>query len=215
MDEIGGLSLSAQVKLLRFLENSTFIKIGDVRETKVDIRLICATNKNLKNLITQGKFREDLFYRINIFHIYISALIVWIFYIETLSFIFLIEIKNSVKIDNEIIKLFKKYNWPGNIRELKHFIERLVIIDTDDNITIDDVPPDFYNGVTQNEIIRSDKIDDYIALKHKVVKTFDYNYFSNLLDQCAWNINKASRLSKLSRKTIYQKMEELGLKRRE
>ncbi|MCK4642957.1 sigma-54-dependent Fis family transcriptional regulator [bacterium] len=213
LDEIGDLSMTAQVKLLRFLENSTFMKVGGTKEKKVDIRLIFATNRDLRSLIKEKKFREDLYYRINIFPVFIPSLRERLDDIEILAKKFLAESKSGMSISSEVLKLMKKHNWPGNIRELKHFIERMSIISDSDEIMPEDVPPDFFNAVMQKEYASSEHLGKYMDVKNKVVRSFDFNYFSNLLDSTGWNINQASRLSGVSRKTIYQKIEDLELKK--
>ncbi|MCK5598079.1 sigma-54-dependent Fis family transcriptional regulator [bacterium] len=213
LDEIGDLSMTAQVKLLRFLENSTFMKVGGTKEKKVDIRLIFATNRDLRSLIKEKKFREDLYYRINIFPVFIPSLKERLDDIEILAKKFLAESKSGMSLSSDVLKLMKKHNWPGNIRELKHFIERMSIISDSDEITPEDVPADFFNAVMQKEYASSEHLGKYMDVKNKVVRSFDFNYFSNLLDSTGWNINQASRLSGVSRKTIYQKIEDLELKK--
>lgn len=205
--------MTAQVKLLRFLENSTFMKVGGTKEKKVDIRLIFATNRDLRSLIKEKKFREDLYYRINIFPVFIPSLKERLDDIEILAKKFLAESKSGMSLSSDVLKLMKKHNWPGNIRELKHFIERMSIISDSDEITPEDVPADFFNAVMQKEYASSEHLGKYMDVKNKVVRSFDFNYFSNLLDSTGWNINQASRLSGVSRKTIYQKIEDLELKK--
>ncbi|MCD6580156.1 sigma-54-dependent Fis family transcriptional regulator [bacterium] len=213
LDEIGDLPLPAQIKLLRFLENNTFLPIGDTKEKKVNIRMIFATNKDLKKQVKIKEFREDLYYRINIFPIYIPPLRERKEDIPLLIKEFIGSVNREIKVDSKFYKMVKKYNWPGNIRELKHFIERVVFLDNDNFLGIEDIPRDFYNNVHQKELIKSTEIDNFHKLKNEMIKTFEFSYFSNLLEQTGWNINKAAKLSGLSRKSIYQKIENLNIKK--
>ncbi len=213
LDEIGDLPMSAQVKLLRFLENHTFLPIGDAKERKVNIRMVFATNKNLRKQVEKNEFREDLYYRINIFPIYIPPLRERKEDIPILIRKFVGEIKRGITIADDFYKVLTKYNWPGNIRELKHFIERLSFLDSDNIFDVSDIPRDFYNSVHQKDLIKNTKIDNFHKLKNEVIKSFEFSYFSNLLEQTGWNINKASKLSGLSRKSIYQKIEDLDIKK--
>ncbi len=213
IDEIGELPEDIQVKLLRFLENSKFSRVGDTKVIQADIRFIFATNKNLKTLVEKGRFRSDLYYRINIFPIYLPPLRERPEDIEILAKHFISSEKPAMKTSLDFIKMLNKHKWPGNIRELKHFIERAVLLDKDGILNEEDIPGDFFNGIMEKDISLNREIGNFNEIKTNIIRTFEYNYFTNLLDHTGWNINKASRLSGLSRKTIYQKIETLKIKK--
>lgn len=210
LDEVGELSPGAQVKLLRFLEDSTFTPVGGTRQRKVDIRLIFATNKDLTKLISQRKFRKDLYYRINIFPVYLPPLRERKGDIQLLTEHFLKKSAPKKRISPELSLLISKLKWEGNIRELKHFLERITIIDSDGILDMDDVPPEFL-GTESVATFRYG--GEYKGVLETIIEDFDRRYFTDLLERTHWNINKAARVSGLSRRSIYNKIEKLGLER--
>ena len=145
LDEIGEMALDLQAKLLRVLESGEFIKIGETKPTKVDIRIIAATNRNLEKEIASGTFREDLFYRISVFHIELPSLRERVSDIELIVNQFIKHFnqyyqKNIKSIDNDVLLFLKKYSWPGNIRELKNMIERAIILSENEELSANDFP---------------------------------------------------------------------------
>ena len=145
LDEIGEMALDLQAKLLRVLESGEFIKIGETKPTKVEIRIIAATNRNLEKEIANGTFREDLFYRISVFHIKLPSLRERVSDIELIVNQFIKHFnqyyqKNIKSIDNDVLLFLKKYSWPGNIRELKNMIERAIILSENEELSANDFP---------------------------------------------------------------------------
>jgi DNA-binding NtrC family response regulator len=143
LDEIGDLSLSAQARLLRFLEEKEFQRVRGSNDIKVDVRIIAATNKNLKEAIEKGVFREDFYYRLNVIPIELPPLRERKEDISALVDIFIKKYdihKKITGITGEALKLLRSYNWPGNIRELENVIERIVILNNDSNIKADNLP---------------------------------------------------------------------------
>jgi transcriptional regulator with PAS, ATPase and Fis domain len=144
LDEIGDISLKTQAKLLRVLQESELQPLGSTTSIKIDVRVIAATNKNLKKKIEQGTFRSDLFYRLNVFPITMPPLRDRLEDIPRLVEFFIKKYshlkKGKAHIDKDVIGIFLKYSWPGNIRELENIIERLMIISGSGNITITDLP---------------------------------------------------------------------------
>jgi two-component system NtrC family response regulator len=156
LDEIGELPQNLQVKLLRVLQEKTFERVGGVKPISVDIRVIAATNKNLKEEMEAGRFREDLYYRLNVVHIVLPPLTQRQEDIRLLvdHFInkFSKERNSEIKIsgvDQETERLFMEYSWPGNIRELENVIERAMIMCSGSMITPDDLPVDFTNSLNE------------------------------------------------------------------
>lgn len=160
LDEISELSQSLQVKLLRILQEKVFERVGGVRSISVDIRIIAATNKNPKEEMEQGRFREDLYYRLNVVHIALPLLR------ERLADILLLvdhfinkyggERKSAVSVtglDQEVERLFYNYSWPGNVRELENVIERAMILCPGEVIRLSDLPKDFKGNVKDAQFL--------------------------------------------------------------
>lgn len=143
LDEIGNLSKSAQSKLLSALQNRTIVRVGDNAPIPVNIRLVCATNSNLWNMVGEGSFREDLLYRINTIHLEIPPLRERREDIEPLALHFLQQYcqkyeKNNLTFSRDALQKLTQYGWPGNIRELQHAVEKAVILSKEDVITGDE-----------------------------------------------------------------------------
>lgn len=144
LDEIGDMPLQLQPKLLRFLENKTFRRIGGKEEIKVDVRIVAATNRNLKKLVEEGKFRSDFYYRLNIIPLEVPPLRERVSDIPLLADYFLRNYSKkfgkNLTFDEEVVDIFKHYSWPGNVRELKNIIERLALLATENFISMDMLP---------------------------------------------------------------------------
>jgi len=154
LDEIGELSPSLQVKLLRVLQDKIFERVGGVRQVSVNFRLIAATNKHLKEEVRKGRFREDLFYRMNVVHIELPPLRHRPEDLHLLVDHFIGKYSNvrnqdsPVKgIERQVERLFFDYNWPGNVRELENVIERAMVLCSDEILNVDDLPKDFRNSI--------------------------------------------------------------------
>jgi len=154
LDEIGELSQNLQVKLLRVLQEKTFERVGGTRPIVVDIRVIAATNKNLKEEMINGRFREDLFYRLNVVRILLPPLKHRIEDIRLLVNHFIEKYASERKVDlpvkgvdQEVDRLFFDYSWPGNVRELENLIERVMILCPNDTIRVSDLPMGFRDNV--------------------------------------------------------------------
>ena len=144
LDEIGDMSLSAQSKVLRAIQENKIQKVGSEKDIFVDTRVIAATNKNVKDLISSNKFREDLYHRISVIELNVPKLDDRKDDIPELVSFFLDQIsvqydKNLITIDNKALKKLASYSWPGNVRELRNVVERLIILVESDNITEKDV----------------------------------------------------------------------------
>jgi two-component system NtrC family response regulator len=154
LDEIGDLSQNLQVKLLRVLQEKVFERVGGVKSISVDIRIIAATNKRLKEEVREGRFREDLFYRLNVLSIVLPPLRERIEDIRLLIDHFIKKYGDErrfeipiVDVDPEVERLFYDYRWPGNVRELENVIERAIILCPREIITVSDLPKDFKDNV--------------------------------------------------------------------
>ena len=158
LDEIGELSLSLQVKLLRILQEKVFERVGGIKPISVDIRLIAATNKSLKQQITKGLFREDLFYRLNVVHIVLPPLKERLEDIRLLVSHFIEKHADErqggtpvTHADKEVERLLFDYDWPGNVRELENVIERAMVMCAGQVIQVEDLPKDFKQNVRKGK----------------------------------------------------------------
>ena len=178
LDEIGELSPNLQIKLLRVLQEKVFERVGGVKPVAVDIRIIAATNKTLKDEMQEGRFREDLFYRLNVVHIVLPPLKQRLADIRPLVDHFLKKYageNNSANpltgINQEVERLFHDYNWPGNVRELENVIERAMVLCQGNQITVEGLPKEFKNSVYNTlhiEGIPADaKLDETLAMIEK------------------------------------------------
>ncbi|MCX8029539.1 MAG: sigma-54 dependent transcriptional regulator [Brevinematales bacterium] len=213
LDEIGDLPLHLQPKLLRVLQERVIQRLGSNKDISVDIRLICSTNKDLKAMVTNGQFREDLFYRINVIPIYIPPLRERKEDILPIASYYLNEFSKTYKrkvlnFDESVIKILTNYNWPGNVRELRNIVERLVIVSNNDSITYDDVKK--YTPELLNE---KELFDFDLSLPYKEAKEmFEKIYFTKMLEKSNNNISKLSELTQLDRTYLYRKLEALGIR---
>jgi len=204
LDEIGNLSPNLQKKLLTVLQNRSITKVGTNEPIEVDVRVICATNSNLKELVKNGDFREDLLYRINTVELIMPALKDRPSDIPLLANYFLKKYslkyqKPQAKFNAEVLEVLKKYNWPGNVRELEHAIERSVIMLDDDILTPDDFTF-LQAGNDKNvgfEDYNLDNIEEW-AIKKAIKK---HN----------GNISHAAKELGLSRGAMYRRMDKYGI----
>ena len=199
LDEIGEMNIELQAKLLRVLENGGYIKLGDIKTSKVSVRIIAATNKDLKKSIEDGSFREDLYYRLNVFSIHLPALRERIIDIPALANHFLNvyankENKGNIQLSDDAIKLMKNYVWKGNIRELRNVIERAVIL-ADNIILREHLPYEIQNQNTSTAGSLS-------------LSSVEKNHIQKVLQYTKGNKTKAAEYLGIGLTTLYRKLEE-------
>lgn len=204
LDEVGNLSYSTQVKLLRVLQEQEVQPLGSDVKVKIDVRIITATNADLKKAVKNGCFREDLFHRLNEFAISVPTLQQRIEDLDLFCDHFINtsnrELNRSIKgISTDVMQVFKLYDWPGNLRELKNIIKRAVLLSTREYISLDDIPHEMKNFQRQtSEHIHSDlKLMNEINEKELILKT---------LSKVKFNKSKAASLLNIDRKTLYIKL---------
>lgn len=201
LDEIGTISPKMQVELLRVLETKTFVRVGGNKEITSDFRVICATNRDLLTMVEKGTFREDLYYRLNVFTITVPPLRERKEDIPLLVEFFIRKYctamnKPPVPIDPSALKRIKDFPFPGNIRELENMIERAIVVGNGKKITLKDLP------VVKESISPSvESLDD-----------LEKNHISHILDKYAWNISAAAKALKVDRVTLYNKIRKYDLK---
>ena len=194
LDEIGDMSLKAQSKTLRILQEQKFERVGGARTIEVDVRVLTATNKDLQSEMKKGKFREDLYYRLNVIPIKVSPLRERIDDLQELIMEFIEEFALNMNIQTKeispkAINLLKTYSWPGNVRELKNLVERLVIMTQGSTIGPGDIPPP-YNGLADN---RENIAPALMANSLKEARSeFEKVYIGNKLKEFDGNISQTN-----------------------
>ena len=201
LDEISTILPSVQVKLLRVLQEKEVMKVGSTERTKIDVRMIAATNENLEENMRKGKFREDLFYRLHVFPIFLPDLKNRKEDIPLLAYHFLDsfskEVKKEIKgISKEAIKLLLEYHWPGNVRELENAIERAVIMTDQDYLAPNDFPKDLTEGFS--EMIKRGVKD------RKSLDDIKSEYIREILKEVGGNKRIASEILKVNPRTLYR-----------
>ncbi len=206
LDEIGDLPLSLQAKLLRVLQDQKVERLGGTTPIKVDVRIISATNKNLEEMIEEGTFREDLYWRLNVVPIYIPPLRERKEDIPVLIEYFLDkfnkEYNKNVKISSESMKILLNYSWPGNVRELENIIERLVLLTEDGIIKEEDIP----SYMRQNE---TNQIPAY-GLPSQI-SYLEKKRIIEALKECNFNQTKAAKLLGLTRRQLNYRIKKYNL----
>jgi Nif-specific regulatory protein len=210
LDEIGELSYSVQSKLLRVLQDRIIQRVGGTTSKQVDVRLIAATNKNLYEEVKQNRFREDLFFRLNVFPIFIPPLRERKEDISLLANFFLKkfneELKKNIKnFSNEAINILNGYYWPGNVRELQNVVERSVVLCKDEIISRKDI----YLG-DETISVRDLDVEPIISLK-EAINDFKRNYIIRVLEKTGWKQTKASSILKIQRTYLSRLISELKI----
>jgi len=210
LDEIGDIPISTQVKLLRVLENREFERIGGNETLKVNIRLITATNRNLEKLVKEGKFREDLYYRLNVININIAPLKERREDISVLANHFLQKFSTEMnkplaRISKKAMNILTSYNWPGNVRELVNTIERAVVFCKGRTLTEKDLP--LHINAQASGLSVNLQLPTYSLPKAE--KTL----IKKVLEETKWNLKRSAELLEISRGTLYSKMKKYKIKR--
>jgi len=220
LDEIGDMSPNLQVKLLRVLQEQSFERVGSTTPLKVNVRIIAATNKNLQKSIKEGKFREDLFYRLNVIPIQVPPLRERKTDIPLLKDFFLSRLGGRRRHDRRRMKSFLddamelmiQYDWPGNIRELENTIERLSVLVEDDIIDVADLPEKIRGvGVSSGERKPAQvPYQDGIGF-NEAVEQYQKDLILQALNQTNWVKAKAADLLKMNRTTLVEKIKKMRL----
>jgi transcriptional regulator with PAS, ATPase and Fis domain len=214
--------LDVQSKLLRFLENREFLPLGSTSIQKVDVRLIFATNQNLKEMVMDGSFREDFYYRIFVYPILIPPLRERKMDILPISYHFLKQFSKALGqkidgLDHNAVNRLIEFDWPGNVRQLRNVIERAVILCEQDQITVKEIPLlgdigdieeliDFTPS-TNEELKRVKK-----EIRQKAVMKVEKNFITNALIQNEWNVTRAAKKAGLQRTNFQALMKKHHIK---
>ena len=201
LDEIGDISPSLQVRLLRVLQEREFERVGDSTTIKVDVRVIAATNRDLKEKVRQGEFRSDLYYRLKVVHIELPPLrerkddlsLLVHYFIEQFN----LQLNKSVThLTGEAMETLACHRWPGNVRELQHVLEHAFVVSQGPTITLNDLPADLSDKSALHRVGRQKTPPEALL---------------QALEKAGWNKSKAARLLGVDRRTIYRKMEEFDI----
>ena len=206
LDEIGDMSLKTQAKILRVLQEQSFTRVGGGENLEVDVRVIAATNKDLQQEIANGRFREDLYFRLNVIPFHVLPLRerrtdIPLFVNHFFGELTLDMGKHMKGVTNKALQLLQDYHWPGNVRELKNIIERLVIMSPGENITDSDLPD--YIRVRENK--SDDNLINLASLK-KARDNFERDFILRKLEENRWNISKTANIIGVERTSLYRKI---------
>ncbi|MDP2886459.1 MAG: sigma-54 dependent transcriptional regulator [Ignavibacteria bacterium] len=204
LDEVGNIDTKTQMDLLRVIETKQFARVGGNDIIRVDFRVICATNKDLEKAVTDGTFREDLYYRLNVFSVVIPPLRERKGDIPLLANYFVKKYSRAMgklisSISPEAMDTIVRYNWPGNVRELENAIERAMVVGKPPEIRPEDLP---YQLTERNHILPSGSM----AAVEKA-------HIISVLAQNRWNISRSAEILQIDRVTLYNKIEKYGLKK--
>jgi DNA-binding NtrC family response regulator len=203
LDEIGNIDPKTQMDLLRVIETKQFTRVGGTDIVRSDFRVICATNKDLEKAVKDGSFREDLFYRLNVFSISLPPLRARHGDIARLAHYFLEKYARTMNkriqgFSPEAMLALKMYEWPGNVRELENAIERAVVVCTDTTVQKDHLP---LQTLTPSRP------------EGRRLEDIERRHIQEVLDETGWNISRSAAILDIDRVTLYHKIEKFGLKR--
>jgi two-component system nitrogen regulation response regulator NtrX len=209
LDEVGDMSLRTQSKVLRVLEEQRFEPVGSNQTVRVDVRVIAATNKDLEKEIAQGRFRQDLFYRLNVIPFFVPPLRDRKEDIPILARHFLNEFssaygKKTRELSDTAMDILMRYPWPGNVRELRNLVERLVIVCPQARIEPHHLPPELFRGVSESPL------QPYGTL-HEARSAYEREFILRKLQENRWNMTQTAAALGLERSHLYRKMKSLGI----
>ncbi|MDE3063443.1 MAG: sigma-54-dependent Fis family transcriptional regulator [Acidobacteriota bacterium] len=211
LDEVGELSLPLQVKLLRVIQEREIDKVGNAHSIKVNVRILAATNRNLKNLVEDGQFREDLYYRLSVVTIDVPPLRERQEDIPLLAQHFVKQFSDryaipGLSITEEALEKLGQYNWPGNVRELQNVIERVSVLARSNKIGVDELPLEVRSSASRIASISLKLPEEGIDLEQ-----IEKEILLQALEKHSWNQSQAARYLNISRKTLIYRMEKFAL----
>jgi DNA-binding NtrC family response regulator len=222
LDEISELSTSLQGKLLRMAQDHEIIPVGGTKAFKINTRILAATNKNLEQLVKEGKFREDLYFRINVVKINIpplrerkeDILLLTRFFMDKFERRF---DKNKLSIDQEVLDFFQQYDWPGNVRELENVVQRMVIIADQRSITMNDLPEKMQDMRPTHSAIDDSGLSslDFAEARKRFLYDFTRDYLLDALRCSDGNISRTAKKIKVHRPSIQRMLKRYRIKKEE
>ncbi len=213
LDEIGDMSLKTQAKILRIIQEQAFERVGGTRTIRVDVRIVAATNKDLQQEIVAGRFRQDLYFRLNVIPIHVPPLRERVEDLPLLVEDFLAELAQESALGRKRIApavygYLQRHPWPGNVRELKNFVERLVIMTPGPEIEVKDLPADFLDQLEERP--RSGDLYRFETFK-EARSFFEREFLSRKLRENGWNVSLTASKIGLERTHLHRKMKALGI----
>ncbi len=214
LDEIGDMSPALQVKVLRVIQEKQFERIGGVKTMTADVRIITATNQDLDELVTAKRFREDLYYRINVIPIFLPPLRGRGMDMAILANHFLKKFnqqkkKNVMRIDQDALEALTSYHWPGNVREMENLIEMLVVMKENGVVTLDDLPSKIRKQKREQLATCEIDLPDEGVDFNKMLIAYERELILKALDKCGGVKNKAAKMLNLKRTTLVEKLKRL------
>jgi len=211
LDEIGELDLESQVRLLRVIEEREVVRIGSTQPIQIDVRIVAATNRNLMEEVDKEKFREDLFYRIAVIRLNLPPLrerkedlpLLFNHFVTRFNDTYG---KSVTRLSPELLRFFQTYDWPGNIRQFRNLIEGLVVLATDDTLTLKDLPDDLHSAPGKKENKLKDSIRPGVALSD-----YEKAIIMKNLEHTGGNRDKTAKFLGISERTLYRKIKEYDL----
>lgn len=218
LDEIGTITASAQIKLLQVLQDGTFSRLGGGTLLNSDVRIIAATNADLSELVQQGTFRKDLYYRLNIFPVQIPLLKERIEDVPNLTEVFLKKLnakygKRITGLHPSVIEGFTQYEWPGNIRELENILERAYILETSSILTAQNFPPEMVK-YSETYILSEKNPTTLSQARQMAVEAFEKSYLTALLSQTRGKINLAAQKADITTRQLNRLITRYGLNKK-
>ena len=220
LDEIGDMSLKTQSKILRVLQEQRFERVGGSKTIEVNVRVIAASNKRLEDEIAAGNFREDLYYRLNVLLLEVPPLRERKGDVEVLVPFFMdyfatVHGRKAKKIDSKALEMLSQYDWPGNLRELKNIVERMMIMVPGGVIKLDDIPPAVSQAVGRPASVTSeaggDGMPSFDGSYKQAKDAFERAYLRAQLDKNGWNISRTAEQIKLERSNLHKKIKQLKI----
>jgi len=217
LDEIGEMSLNMQTKLLRVIQERQFQKVGGTKLHDLDVRIICATHRDLKDMMLQGKFREDLYYRLNVVPIHIPPLRNrkedLTFLIQNILNDLCVKYGKHVWIDEEVMEWMKNYTWPGNVRELANMLERMIAVSTKPYLSLNDLPERIYANEYKQQQYSIEPVIFSVECEGSIppLETIEKEYIHYVVSKSK-NKTEAIRNLGISRKAFYAKYKKHNLK---
>ncbi len=220
LDEIGTITPSAQIKLLQVLQDGTFQRVGGEETIKADVRVICATNMDLKKMCDDGEFRKDLYYRINVFPIEIPPLRERVEDIPHLVEVFLKQINNyNTKeihnVDPRVMESFKQYAWPGNIRELENLMERAYILEISSMLIPEDFPAELFESDPVSATLLVDSTLTLAQVRRIGVEDIERRYLKALLSQNKGQVKASAEAAGITTRQLHKLMSKYGIRKEE
>jgi DNA-binding NtrC family response regulator len=201
LDEVGNLTLQVQAKLLRFLQERSFRRVGDPAEKQVNVRVISASNRDLQDLIGRGSFREDLYYRLSVIHLKIPDLRDRREDVTPLVYHFIRKFNTEYQVEGirpDALDVLVEFSWPGNVRQLENVIERAVILRKAGLIQPRDLPDEITGG------------RDEAVIGGRSLEETERRYIQQLLEECGGNQSRVARILGINRRTLYRKLRKFG-----